>query len=150
MSTPIRPDYYPKLNGGGNPQPTNTSYTFPIIDCTQLRNVRIHITADNTSTPVMTFKVQGSESPTAHQDMTDGGTRAHWVDMTLPAGSVHGTSTDLTFSAPAVNVSWAGGSALNFMIDMADVPSYIRLVATRTGGGSATPSLQARFNGRIR
>jgi hypothetical protein len=140
--TSYRPIWYPKTSDGPSPQPTNTSYTFPIINMQRAKSVRIQLTAANTSTPVISFKVQGSESPLVEADLNNATSTALWTDLTLPAGCVHGVTADLVFSGPTVSIAWAGASTLNCLIDLLDPPTYIRVVATRTGGGSATASLQ--------
>lgn len=143
MISSYKSRWYPKVDGGGpSPQPTNATYTFPALNMQRQKSVRIQLTASSASTPNYTFKLQGSESPYIEADLNAGSTVATWTDLTLPSGCVHGTSADLIFSGPSASITWAGASDLNCLIDILDPPSYIRVVATRTGGGSATASLQ--------
>jgi hypothetical protein len=143
----IAPQYQPG-GAGPAPVPTNATYTFAPVHARHLMNVRYQVTAANTSTPVYTFKLQGSEDPLVAVDIAAGTSTATWTDLTLPAGSVHGTTADLTFTGPAVSASWAGANALNMLINVSAPPTWVRLVATRTSGGSATASMLARIGAR--
>ena len=146
MISSYKPVWYPKSNEGPAPLATNASATFPVINVQRAKSLRIQVTGATTSTPVGTFKLQGSESPLVESDLNSAGSAALWTDMTLPSGSVHGTG--FTFSGPSVSVSWDGSATLNLMIDILDPPSFMRLVWTRTGGGSATASLIGSFGWR--
>lgn len=128
--------------------PTNATYTSPAVNCELVECVRFQLEADDASTPVMAIKLQGSEDPRVIDDINNSTSTAKWTDLTLPAGCVHGTSASLVFSGPDVEADWDGTADLNALIDVADPPSYLRVVITRASGGSATRSLFVRVGAR--
>jgi hypothetical protein len=114
---------------------TNASGTGKTQDCAQYANLRVYAAAANTSTPVGTFKLQGSENGTA------------WFDVTLPLGSVHGSGFTAP-SAAAVSVAWDGTAALSACINVEWPFRYMRYVWTRSSGGNASVFFAVRAGWR--
>lgn len=135
------------------PVPTNVDAVTAPVQCGNLQNVRFQVKAANTSTPISVFKLQGSDDPQVSFDIRKGiaGTvneTAQWTDITMPAGSVHGTNASFTFTGPAVTAGWDGTIAMNAIFNVQNPSAYMRLVFDNTSGGSAVASLIVKVSAR--
>lgn len=126
-----------------NTHATNASFTGRANDCRDVDSLRVVVTAPNTSTPVYTVKLQGSEDVAeVHGAILagdlSGGSVATWFDVELPDGTWEPSSTFTDPAADTITLAWNGVAALVMALNIEKPYAYMRLVGTRTGGGSAS------------
>lgn len=118
-------------------EPTNAGFTGKAVDTGGARNLRVVVEAATTGTPVGKFKLQGSENYGQ-----PGVATPTWFDVELPDGSLDGSG----FTDPAADtteVDWDGTAALVLVINLLWPYRHMRLVYTRTSGGSASAFFSA-------
>ena len=101
-------------------------------------NIRIQVKGTETSTPVGTFKLYGSEDKAGVEaDLRHGTSNAQWTPLNIPAAAVHGSGFS-TVTDGDDHISWDGTAPLNMLIDLDDPPAYLYVAWTHTTGGSAS------------
>lgn len=111
---------------------TDATFTGKAVDTAGARNLRVVVKAPTTGTPVGKLKLQGSEDYGQ-----PGVSTPTWFDVKLPDGSLDGSG----FTDPAgdtTEVDWDGTTALKMAINVLWPYRHMRLVYTRTSGGSAS------------
>lgn len=101
-------------------------------------NIRIQIKGIETSTPVGSFKLFGSEDKAGVEaDMRNGTRTALWTQLNIPAAAVHGSGFS-AFTDGDDTVDWDGTAPLNLLLDLDDPPAYLYVMWDRSSGGSAS------------
>lgn len=118
---------------------TNASKTSAAVSFDAMSNARWTVSMTATSTPVGTFKLQASDDvEKVERDKVAGTSTATWFDVTLPDGCVHihSTATGVSFTGPDIEIDNDGTAAALFSINVFCPWARMRLVYTRTIGGT--------------
>jgi hypothetical protein len=91
--------------------------------------LRIHVAVTADGSPAGAITLEGSEDKAlANEGMSvPNPATVSWIPLTIPTAAIHGTG----LTVAGVN---------NTLIIVTDLPTWVRVKYTRTGGGNATPN----------
>lgn len=130
----IQPGFY--LKG----QAMSAAWEGKILSLRGLTQVSFLLAWTDANSPVGNIQVWGTNDPRAANDRDRGLTmatgEAQWIQYKLPTDSVDVDGTSATWTAGDRNIAITGVGAGKASINLVDLPAFMKLVFTYSGGGT--------------